>query len=209
MKISTKGRYAVRLMLDVAIHGMDKNVSMRDVAERQNISIKYLEQIVSILTRVGYLKSVRGAQGGYRLTKAPSEYTIGDILRTTEGTLSPVSCLEDEENTCPRVSVCPTIKLWKGLYDVINKYVDSITLEDLVNESITINSPANTVCRGDHWSPFFNFQYCATPQSTSLTAPLKGSLFLPLLEERWHEEWWLLRDVVGRRHLLTNHLGDQ
>ena len=79
MKISTKGRYAVRLMLDVAIHGMDKNVSMRDVAERQNISIKYLEQIVSILTRVGYLKSVRGAQGGYRLTKAPSEYTIGDI----------------------------------------------------------------------------------------------------------------------------------
>ena len=129
MKISTKGRYAVRLMLDVAIHGMDKNVSMRDVAERQNISIKYLEQIVS------------GAQGGYRLTKAPSEYTIGDILRTTEGTLSPVSCLEDEENTCPRVSVCPTIKLWKGLYDVINKYVDSITLEDLVNESIAINSP--------------------------------------------------------------------
>ena len=127
MKISTKGRYAVRLMLDVAIHGMDKNVSMRDVAERQNISIKYLEQIVSILTRVGYLKSVRGAQGGYRLTKAPSEYTIGDILRTTEGTLSPVSCLEDEENTC--------------LYDVINKYVDSITLEDLVNESIAINSP--------------------------------------------------------------------
>ena len=127
MKISTKGRYAVRLMLDVAIHGMDKNVSMRDVAERQNISIKYLEQIVSILTRVGYLKSVRGAQGGYRLT--------------TEGTLSPVSCLEDEENTCPRVSVCPTIKLWKGLYDVINKYVDSITLEDLVNESIAINSP--------------------------------------------------------------------
>ena len=105
------------------------------------ISIKYLEQIVSILTRVGYLKSVRGAQGGYRLTKAPSEYTIGDILRTTEGTLSPVSCLEDEENTCPRVSVCPTIKLWKGLYDVINKYVDSITLEDLVNESIAINSP--------------------------------------------------------------------
>ena len=96
---------------------------------------------MSILTRVGYLKSVRGAQGGYRLTKAPSEYTIGDILRTTEGTLSPVSCLEDEENTCPRVSVCPTIKLWKGLYDVINKYVDSITLEDLVNESITINSP--------------------------------------------------------------------
>ena len=81
MKISTKGRYAVRLMLDVAIHGMDKNVSMRDVAERQNISIKYLEQIVSILTRVGYLKSVRGAQGGYRLTKAPSESEIFCVQR--------------------------------------------------------------------------------------------------------------------------------
>lgn len=89
MKISTKGRYAVRLMLDVAIHGMDKNVSMRDVAERQNISIKYLEQIVSILTRVGYLKSVRGAQGGYRLTKAPSEYT------------SEIFCVQQKEHFHP------------------------------------------------------------------------------------------------------------
>ena len=127
-------------MLDVAIHGMDKNVSMRDVAERQNISIKYLEQIVSILTRVGYLKDVRGAQGGYRLTKAPSEYTIGDILRTTEGTLSPVSCLEDEENTCPRVSVSDN-KALEGLYDVINKYVDSITLGRFGKRKIAINSP--------------------------------------------------------------------
>ena len=141
MKISTKGRYALRVMIDLATHNDENYISLKDIANRQEVSLKYLEQIVSILTRVGYLKSVRGAQGGYRLTKAPSEYTIGDILRTTEGTLSPVSCLEDEENTCPRVSVCPTIKLWKGLYDVINKYVDSITLEDLVNESITINSP--------------------------------------------------------------------
>ena len=140
MKISTKGRYAVRLMLDVAIHGMDKNVSMRDVAERQNISIKYLEQIVSILTRVGYLKSVR-------VPKA-----VTDSQKHRQNTQSEIFCVQRREhfhlyrvlkmkkNTCPRVSVCPTIKLWKGLYDVINKYVDSITLEDLVNESIAINS---------------------------------------------------------------------
>ena len=114
MKISTKGRYALRVMIDLATHNDENYISLKDIANRQEVSLKYLEQIVSILTRVGYLKSVRGAQGGYRLTKAPSEYTIGDILRTTEGTLSPVSCLEDEENTCPRVSVCPTIKLWKG-----------------------------------------------------------------------------------------------
>lgn len=137
MKISTKGRYAVRLMLDVAVYGSDKNVSMRDVAERQNISMKYLEQIVSQLAKVGYLKSIRGAQGGYRLTKKPSEYTIGDILRTTEGALSPVACLDDEINRCPRAGQCPTIDFWQGLYDTVNNYVDSITLEDLMNRSDT------------------------------------------------------------------------
>lgn len=137
MKISTKGRYAVRLMLDVAVYGSDKNVSMRDVAERQNISMKYLEQIVSQLAKVGYLKSIRGAQGGYRLTKKPSEYTIGDILRTTEGALSPVACLDDEINRCPRAGQCPTIDFWQGLYDTVNNYVDSVTLEDLMNRSNT------------------------------------------------------------------------
>lgn len=139
MKISTKGRYAVRLMLDVAVYGSDKNVSMRDVAERQNISMKYLEQIVSQLAKVGYLKSIRGAQGGYRLTKKPSEYTIGDILRTTEGALSPVACLDDEVNQCPRAGQCPTIDFWQGLYDTVNNYVDSVTLEDLMNRSNTEN----------------------------------------------------------------------
>lgn len=137
MKISTKGRYAVRLMLDVAVYGADKNVSMRDVAERQNISMKYLEQIVSQLAKVGYLKSIRGAQGGYRLTKKPSEYTIGDILRTTEGALSPVACLDDEVNQCPRAGQCPTIDFWQGLYDTVNNYVDSVTLADLINKNNT------------------------------------------------------------------------
>lgn len=139
MKISTKGRYSLRLMLDIAMHGNDKNVSIRDVAQRQNISVKYLEQIVSMLVRVGYLKSIRGAQGGYRLSKAPSEYTVGDILRITEGTLAPVACLEDEVNQCNRADVCLTIKLWKGLYDVVNNYVDNITLEDVMNETLEEN----------------------------------------------------------------------
>lgn len=139
MKISTKGRYALRLMIDIAIHDEDTNVSIRDVAARQDISTKYLEQIVSMLVRVGFLRSIRGAQGGYRLAKAPSEYTVGDILRITEGSLAPVSCLEDEENQCEKAANCPTIKLWEGLYKVINDYLDNITLEDLVNETLKEN----------------------------------------------------------------------
>ena len=127
-------------MVDIAIYGTDKNVSIRDTAARQNISVKYLEQIVTMLVRVGYLRSIRGAQGGYRLAKKPSEYTVGDILRITEGSLAPVSCLEDEENQCERLSQCPTIKVWEGLYEVINKYVDSITIEDLVNETLQENN---------------------------------------------------------------------
>ena len=139
MKISTKGRYALRLMLDVAMHGEDTNVSIRDVAERQDISVKYLEQIVSMLVRVGYLRRIRGAQGGYRLSGKPSDYTVGDVLRITEGSLAPVSCLDDKENLCERANECVTLKLWEGLYDVINKYVDSITLEDLINETVEGN----------------------------------------------------------------------
>lgn len=140
MKISTKGRYALRLMLDIAVYGADKNVSIRDTAKRQNISVKYLEQIVSVLVRVGYLKSIRGAQGGYRLSKKPADYTVGDILRITEGSLAPVACLEDEVNQCPRVEQCPIVSMWEGLYNTINNYVDSITLEDMINENMKENS---------------------------------------------------------------------
>ena len=140
MKISTKGRYALRLMLDIAVYGADKNVSIRDTAKRQNISVKYLEQIVSMLVRVGYLKSIRGAQGGYRLSKKPADYTVGDILRITEGSLAPVACLEDEVNQCPRVEQCPIVSMWEGLYNTINNYVDSITLEDMINENMKENS---------------------------------------------------------------------
>lgn len=135
MKISTKGRYAIRLMVDIAIHSEGNNVTIKDVSKRQNISVKYLEQIVSMLSRSGFLRSSRGSQGGYRLTKQPRDYTVGDILRVTEGGLAPVSCLEDEENQCQRASQCMTLKFWTGLYNTINDYVDSITIADLAEEA--------------------------------------------------------------------------
>lgn len=135
MKVSTKGRYAIRLMLDIAQHSGEGNVSIKEVSERQGISVKYLEQIVNMLSKAGYLRSRRGSQGGYRMSKDPSEYTVGNILRITEGEMAPVSCLEDEENTCPRVKDCPTIEFWKGLYKTINDYLDSVTIADLLKEA--------------------------------------------------------------------------
>lgn len=132
MKISTKGRYAVRLMLDIAQNSKGENVSIKDVSERQRISLKYLEQIVNMLSKAGFLRSQRGSQGGYRMVKAPSEYTIGDILRVTEGDIAPVACLADEENQCERADTCITLDFWQGLYDVINGYLDSVTIADLL-----------------------------------------------------------------------------
>ena len=102
MKISTKGRYALRLMLDLALYENQEPVRLKEIAARQEISIKYLEQIISVLQKAGYVKSIRGPQGGYHLMKAPKEYTVGMILRLIEGDLSPVSCLEDEVNQCNR-----------------------------------------------------------------------------------------------------------
>lgn len=135
MKISTKGRYAIRLMIDIAQYSNGENVSIKDISKRQNISLKYLEQIVNTLSKAGFLRSYRGAQGGYRLTRKPEEYTIGDILRITEGELAPVACLEDESNQCPRVSRCPTIEFWTGLYKMINEYLDGTTILDLVKKA--------------------------------------------------------------------------
>lgn len=133
MKISTKGRYAVRLMLDIAQHSAAGNVSLKDVSERQDISLKYLEQIVNMLCKAGLLRSQRGAQGGYKMLRKPEEYTIGDIIRVTEGTMAPVSCLEDKENQCPRANQCQTVKFWTGLYNAVNNYLDGTTLADLMN----------------------------------------------------------------------------
>lgn len=135
MKISTKGRYAVRLMIDIAQHSNGENVSLKDISQRQNISLKYLEQIVNMLSKAGFLRSQRGSQGGYKMMRAPEEYTIGDILRVTEGEMAPVSCLDDEVNQCPKAGVCPTIKFWTGLYETINNYLDGATIADLVRES--------------------------------------------------------------------------
>lgn len=132
MKISTKGRYALRLMLDLALHNTGEYITIKTISARQEISDKYLEQIITQLSRAGYVKSIRGAQGGYRLAKAPEEYTVGMILRLIEGSLAPVSCLEDEENHCNRSSRCATLSVYQEIYDAINKVVDNITLADLV-----------------------------------------------------------------------------
>ena len=135
MKISTKGRYALRLMLDLALCEKDKYIALKDVAERQQISVKYLEQIISALSKAGFVKSVRGTGGGYMLAKEPTEYTVGMILRLTEGSLAPVPCLEFEHNNCPRADECVTLGVWEKLYAAINGVVDNITLADLVKDT--------------------------------------------------------------------------
>lgn len=139
MKISTKGRYALRLMIDIAIYAKSRPISIRDIALRQNISDKYLEQIIATLNKAGYVKSARGPQGGYTLTKAPENYTVGMILRLTEGSLAPVVCLEDEVNQCERCDCCATLKVWKKMDDAIKGVVDSITLADLVEWQLAGN----------------------------------------------------------------------
>lgn len=132
MKISTKGRYALRLMLDLALNNNGEPVRIKDIAARQEISDKYLEQIISTLNKAGYVKSIRGPQGGYLLTRDPEKYTVGMILRLTEGSLAPVACLEDEVNGCPRQDSCATLRLWQMLDEAISDVVDKVTLADLV-----------------------------------------------------------------------------
>lgn len=133
MKISTRGRYALRLMLDLALAPDNEYVTIKSIAERQEISEKYLEQIITSLSRSGFVKSARGAQGGYRLAKPAEEYTVGMILRLIEGSLVPVACMEDEPNQCPRSSKCVTLDIWRQIDDAVNKVIDNITLADLVN----------------------------------------------------------------------------
>lgn len=132
MKISTKGRYALRLMLDLASSPCDTPVSLKDIAKRQGISDKYLEQIISILNKAGYVKSVRGAQGGYMLKNTPSKYTVGMILRLTEGSLAPVACIDDDEIECEKKDSCVTSIVYKRINNAVNEVVDSITLSDMV-----------------------------------------------------------------------------
>lgn len=132
MKISTKGRYALRIMIDLATFGKgDEYISLSDIAKRQDVSNKYLEQIIPKLHKAGYLEAARGNNGGYKLVKKPSEYIIGDILRATEGDLMEIYCAGDDVE-CSKKENCKTFTFWKGLDKAINDYVDSKTLEDLI-----------------------------------------------------------------------------
>ena len=132
MLISTKGRYALRVMIDLAEHGGEAYVPLKEIAQRQGISEKYLESIIKLLVRDRALSGLRGKGGGYKLTKAPEAYTVGEILRLTEESLAPVACLEQGTEACPRMAACRTLSVWRGLDRVIGDYLDSITVADLV-----------------------------------------------------------------------------
>lgn len=132
MKISTRGRYALRLMMDLAANDNGEYISLKSVSERQNISIKYLEQIITMLSCVGYVRSTRGPHGGYRLAMAPEAYTAGMIFRLTEGSLAPVACMEDDPNSCSRCETCTPLALYRKLDEAIKQTVDSVTLADLL-----------------------------------------------------------------------------
>ena len=136
MLVSTKGRYALRIMIDLAQHNDGEYMVLMDIAQRQNISEKYLEGIVASLSRLGYLQAQRGRGGGYRLARAPEEYPVGGILRAAEGHLAPVACLKTGENDCPNAADCITLPLWKELDRRIDGYLDSVTLADLLNGPI-------------------------------------------------------------------------
>ena len=134
MKVSTKGRYALRMLLDLSEHSNDGFISLKDIAERQGISKKYLEQIVPVLNSSDLLRTNRGFQGGYMLAKSPDKITVGAILRLTEGDLSPVACLNDDPAQCDRSAFCATLPVWQGLKDVITNYLDGITLQDILDQ---------------------------------------------------------------------------
>ena len=136
MKISTKGRYAIRLLIDLAEHQQAGYISLNEIATRQNISKKYLEQIIPILNKTGILRANRGSQGGYMLAGSPEKYTVGDILRCTEGSLAPVDCAEQDPVECERSAECVMLPVWQGLSRAINEYLDSITLQDIIDHTV-------------------------------------------------------------------------
>ena len=132
MKISTRGRYALRVLIDLADNNNGSYIPMKDVAARQNISLKYLERILPTLTKAKLIEGVHGKGGGYKLTRDPSDYTVGEVLRLTEGDLAPVSCLAPDAPPCDRIGECRTIRIWKDFYEMTNKYFDSIRISDLI-----------------------------------------------------------------------------
>lgn len=141
MKVSTKGRYALRFMLDLALHNTGGFITLKEISTRQELSTKYLEQIVNLLNKANCLQSSRGVGGGYRLARHPKDYSIGEILRISEGSLAPVACIAEEilDYDCPNIlKGCATRKLWQGLYDVVNEYLDSYTLQQLIDSHLEI-----------------------------------------------------------------------
>ena len=134
MRISTKGRYALRMLLDLAEHQQEGYVALKDIAQRQEVSKKYLEQIVPIFNRSDILKTNRGYQGGYMLAHEPSHYTLGMILRLTEGSLAPVACAEQDPVDCKRWENCAMLPVWRGLTRAVNDYLDGITLQDVLDQ---------------------------------------------------------------------------
>ena len=135
MKVSTKGRYALRIMIDLAQHDDGEAISLKDIARRQEVSAKYLELIIAILNKAGFVHSTRGKSGGYRLSKAPSEYTVGSILKLTEGSLAPVACLGTGESTCSRACRCEALPMWQHLDQIIDDYLESVTLQNLLDQA--------------------------------------------------------------------------
>ena len=133
MKISTRGRYGIRLMLALALNYNNGTIPLKTIAKDQGISEKYLEQIISVLNKAGYVRSIRGPQGGYILVKEPKEYTVGMILRATEGDLAPVSCVGNGAVECDRADGCVTVRIWQKINDAVDNVVDNITLADLVD----------------------------------------------------------------------------
>lgn len=139
MKVSTRGRYALRVLIDLAEHNNGSYIPMKEVAARQELSLKYLERILPTLTKAKLIAGVHGKGGGYRLTRSPEEYSVGEVLRLTEGDLAPVACLAPDADPCPRAAECRTLKMWQDFYDMTNKYFDSISIADLAQTETADN----------------------------------------------------------------------
>ena len=136
MMISTKGRYALRVMIELASHDTEKYIPLKEIAKNQDISEKYLESIIKILVKDGMVIGLRGKGGGYRLSGTPASYTVGKILKLTEGSLAPVACLKGETAECSRSKGCPTLPMWQKLNEIVDNYLESITLEDLAKQTL-------------------------------------------------------------------------
>lgn len=134
MMVSTRGRYALRVMIDIAEHGNGKYTAMKSVAERQEISLKYMEKILPLLVSANLIEGVQGKGGGYRLTREPKDYSVSEILNVTEGTLAPVACLECGAEACKRTAECRTLPMWMELNRIVNDYLDKVTLADLMKK---------------------------------------------------------------------------